>query len=731
VVSASCCDPETLLPVKRANMAYKMKVKDAPLVLAVFLSLIIIAGSVYSLPPGPAPSSFVAVSVEKAVVRGTLKVSRFPVEWFGTAPAVGDTRRYREIDVLVLEPDEPSGVREYLLHYGGRTEMVPLGGGNMVIGGLTLDEIKDAYRVQAPVEVTGVVCKLTREGRRYDMIRVESIEIPDRSALPLVIYHILLEAGRYAPGTGITDLDTVTPPTTFHVGREVTGVIWKDMRHVFRLLLSEGDRVRLSFGSQEPIDFKLYAPSEAYPESNATVWGVQVFSLHNTRSLDYVLEAGFRGTYSVLFEADNETLTTVEFDAARLPPRDELLFMERGSHSSSSGGMGSVSFLPRPLPREIIIGRTWSKYGAWTDHSYTYTARLEDGDVIRLQYNATNRINVTVTLGGAPVMEYTAFSLDEEITLSEAGNVKITFSVGEPETAIVSARCILLSGSPRLNNTLTLYPYQEDAPAFPPRFNSTTVTGTLTTADFPLRVTRWPPHLEETVVENTTVLAIATDEGTLMYLHLGVNPELIPYPEGGYAKAGNLTLYDVVAAYEEGLRVSVEGFPFTLKRNGEAYSMFHVNSVRVKEPERLPLNAEHSWDVVIGRNNYCYGDDTPTSFPVSFSVGFDSYEEGYGYPEHFYHVYLVEGETIRYQLNATSQIEFRAYVDWPRDSRSVIPFSLGKPEDYFIQETTPSAEGYYTARASGYHTFAFKAWSGVNAEASFNCVRVASRPPLS
>jgi hypothetical protein len=333
-------------------------------------------------------------------------------------------------------------------------------------------------------------------------------------------------------------------------------------------------------------------------------------------------------------------------------------------------------------------------------------------------------------LGGAPLMEHATYALDEEITLNESGDMKITFSVEEPETAIVSARCILLSGSLTLNRTLTMYPYQEDTRRFPPHFNSTTIEGTLTPTDFPLRVTRWPPHLGETVVENTTVLAIATDEGTLMYLHLGVDPELIPYPEGGYTKAGNLTLYDVVAAYEEGLRVSVEGFPFTLERNGEAYSMFHVNSIRVEEPERLPLKADHSWDIVIGRNTYCY-DDAPTSFPVSFSVGFDSYEEGYGYPEHFYHVYLFEGETIRYQLNATSQIDFRAYVEHPYDSPSVMPFSLGKPGFYFIQETVADAEGYCTAEVTGYHTFAFKACGGVKAEVSFNCVRVASPPPLS
>lgn len=714
------------------NRVFRMKVKDAYLVLAGFLSLTIIVSSIYSMPPESGPDYSVAENSEKTVLRGTLKSTRFSVERFGPAPMVGDTRRYMEIDVLVLDMEEAgAGAREYLLYYGGRTEMVPLGGGNTVIGGLTLDEINDAYRVQAQVEVAGVICKLTREGRRYDMIQVDSIVILDRSALPLVIYHTVLEEGRYTPEMGWTDTVYAALPTTFPVGRKVTGVIWKDTRHVFSLLLSAGDRVRLSFGSQEPIDFKVYAPSEAYPRSNVTRWGVQVFSLHKTRSLDSVLEAGFRGTYRVLFEADNETLSTVEFNAARLPPRDDLLFMERGSHSSSSGGMGSMSFSPKPLPGKIPIGRTWSKFGAWTDHSYTYTAHLEEGDAIRLQYNATNRINVTVTFGGAPLMDSTGFSLDEEIALSESGDVKIIFSIGEPETAIVSAICRLLSGSPKLNRTLTLYPYQEDSPAFPPRFNSTTIEGTLTTADFPLRITRWPPHLGETTVENATVLAIAADEGALMYLHLGVDPELIPYPEGGYTKVGNLTLYDVVAAYEEGLRVSVEGFPFTLERNGEAYSMFHVNSVRVEEPERLPLNAEHSWDIVIGRNNYCYGDDTPASFPVSFSVGFDSYEEGYGYPEHFYHVYLVEGETIRYQLNATSQIDFRAYVDRPRDSQSVIPFSLGRPEQYFIKETVVSADGYYTAKASGYHTFAFKAWGGVKAEVSFNCVRVGGPPPLS
>ncbi|MFH2112814.1 MAG: hypothetical protein ABIJ47_16320 [Candidatus Bathyarchaeota archaeon] len=703
-----------------------MKVKDAPLVLAVFLSLTIIAGSLYSLPPGLVPDSFVSVGGGKAVLRGTLKVSRFPVERFGPAPQVGDTRRYMEIDVLVL--DTEAGVCEYLLYYGGRTEMVPLGGGNLVIGGLTLDEINGAYKAQAPVEVTGAIYKLTREGRRYDMIRVESIEIPDRSALPLVIYHILLEAGRYAPGTGITDLDAVILPTTFHVGRNVTGVIWKDTRHVFRLLLSAGDRVRLSFGSHEPIDFKVYAPSEAYPESNATRWGVQVFSLTEIRSLDYVLEAGRRGTYNILFEADSGTLSAVELNASRLPPRDEPLFTERGYSSSSFGGMGSLSIFPKPIPKSIVIGRAWSMSGAWADTRYNYTAYLEAGTTVRLQYNATKEIKLQIKIGGEPFREYSSRVLDETVTMGESGYVSLVFAVEKPATAIVSARCLLISGNTRLTTALILYPYREGSSRFPPSFNSTIIEGKLATAAFPMKVTRWLPPPSETTVENTTVLAITTREGALMYLHLGVDPELIPYPEGGYTRVGNLTLYDVVAAYDEGLRLSVEGFTFTLERSGEAYSMFHVNSIRVEEPEMLPLNAEHSWDIVIGRNTHCYGDDVPVSFPVSFSVGFDSYEEGYGYPEHFYHVYLFEGETIQYHLNATSQIEFRAYVNRPRDTTSVIPFSVGKPEQYFITETVAHAEGYHKAKASGYVTFAFKAWSGENAEASFNCVRVACSP---
>jgi hypothetical protein len=706
-----------------------MKAGEAAYVIAALLCLAVIVGSTFMVRDAD-PDGLVAESGETVVLRGSLNSTRFPVRRFGPAPQVGETRRYMEIDVLVLEAEEPNGgAREYLLQYGGRTEMVPLGEGNIIIGGLWLDEINDAYRVQAPVEVTGVVCKLTREGERYDVVLVESIEILDRSALPLAVYHTVLERGRYTPEMCV-DLEYVALPTMFYVGRNVTGVIWKDTRHVFSLLLSAGDRVRLSLDSTEPVDFKVYAPSEAYPESNATRWGVQVYSLYKTRSLDQVLEAGFRGAYNILFEADNETLSAVEFNGARLPPRDELLFMEKGSHSSSSGGMGSMSFSPKPLPGKIIIGRTWSKFGAWTDHSYTYTAHLEEGDAIRFQYNATNSVNVTVTLGGVPLAYYTALSLDEEITMSMSGELKVAFSVDEPRTAIVSARCIVLSGSPTLNRTLTLYPYQEDAPTFPPRFNPTTIRGTLTTADFPLRVTRWPPHLGKTTVENATVLAIATCEGAPMYLHLGVDPELIPYPEGGYTRVGDLTLYDVVAAYEEGLRVSAEGFPFTLYRSGEAYSMFHVNSIRVEEPERLPLNADHSWDIVIGRNTYCYGDDAPASFPVRFSVGYDTYEEGYGYPEHFYHVYLYEGETIRYHLNATSPIDFRAYVNHPHDSPSVMPFSLGRPDDYFIQEAVTEAEGYYTARASGYITFAFKAWSGVKAEVTFNCARAAG-PPLS
>src|SRR4030042_1336017 len=172
-----------------------MKVGEAAYVIAVLLSLAVLVGSMFMLRYA-APDGLVAESGESVVLLGSLKTTRLPVKWFGAAPPAGETRKYIEVDVLTLEAEEPgAGILEYLLYTGGIPEMVLLGGGNTVIGGLTLDEINDAYKVGAQVEVAGGIYKLTREDTRDKVITVGSIEILDRSALPLVIYHTVLEQG--------------------------------------------------------------------------------------------------------------------------------------------------------------------------------------------------------------------------------------------------------------------------------------------------------------------------------------------------------------------------------------------------------------------------------------------------------------------------------------------------------------------------------------------------------
>ena len=76
-------------------------------------------------------------------------------------------------------------------------------------------------------------------------------------------------------------------------------------------------------------------------------------------------------------------------------------------------------------------------------------------------------------------------------------------------------------------------------------------------------------------------------------------------------------------------------------------------------------------------------------------------------------------------MNATGTIDYRAYLNYPpSSSNSIIPFSIGNPSDYFIEDRSNHTEGFHTAEATGYYTFAFKAWGGLKADVMFDCTRV-------
>jgi len=154
--------------------------------------------------------------------------------------------------------------------------------------------------------------------------------------------------------------------------------------------------------------------------------------------------------------------------------------------------------------------------------------------------------------------------------------------------------------------------------------------------------------------------------------------------------------------------------------------MFHLNSFGVLEREGLPVYAIHDWHLVIGSGTFCHDDDEPKYFPVSFELGWDLYKKGFGFPEHFYFVFLNQDEKILFTFNATAPVEFGLYrfPHFPY-SKVAIPFSLGKPEDYLIRESRiESYRKEFLANKTGYYSFAFKASGGKKSEVIFDCKRI-------
>jgi hypothetical protein len=112
---------------------------------------------------------------QEVTLTGVLSNSTFPVSRFGSAPAIGDTRKYFDLEVLTLLDENSDPV---FLHYGGRTEMMLVNStGTSKIYGVTLDEIHEAYRLGLEVEVRGERYSETRNGEKYEIIHVTSFKV--------------------------------------------------------------------------------------------------------------------------------------------------------------------------------------------------------------------------------------------------------------------------------------------------------------------------------------------------------------------------------------------------------------------------------------------------------------------------------------------------------------------------------------------------------------------------
>ncbi len=391
---------------------------------------------------------------EHKTLIGRVSPAPFPVSRFGPAPAIGDTEEYMRMDVAVLNVAEPGNMSEadsYYLHCGGRTEMIPYHcGGNAEAGGVTFDELGEAFKLGLYLEVEGYSSEIARENNTYRVFHVEGIEILESERLPLIIHQSTMEKGKYGSELGGV-LDMVTLPTEFVVGRKHMGVIWRDYEQYFEVILNPHDKVLFWFNSTEPLDFVLYAPNNTMPLMPATRWGVPIIEEASILAYKEEFSAPLRGTYAFRFSADPSFFAEVVFGCDRVAKEYKpLLFVEEGSHSSDTGGMGTVSVRPMPLPDNFTVGRTWSEFGAWTDHAYRFKTTMYKDDVILFGFDASEPINFNFVYGNEPrtiVGLESAASFEAAYMVERAGTYVFTFDVDAPRTSVVAFRCVRIKPS--------------------------------------------------------------------------------------------------------------------------------------------------------------------------------------------------------------------------------------------------------------------------------------------
>jgi len=487
--------------------------------------------------------------------------------------------------------------------------------------------------------------------------------------------------------------------------------------------LNPSDCIGYDYNASEPVDFTVYCPVTPVYEGNATVRGMKCYEETGISSRSNEFIALARGEYNFMFNATPPISANVTLNIWRIERNTKnVLFLERGSHSSAFGGMGSVSFYPQERPKRIVLGRTWSTSGAWTDHSYTFKTTLEEGTVIRFGFNATTPIDFSLLNKTCSIMGVTTkFAHTQEYVVPATGDYTFRLSVDKPRTAVVSFRCVSpnysveqLSG----NCSIIFGKFSEAEPErrFPPAIDEIIMLiGRLRTS--------YLPDSDNPVMFLETPAGEDGDETGGYLLHKGGGQALMSVSAEGYTRLGNVTLYEVNDAYLNNLTVEVNGFPFTLTRNGMSYTVFHVNAVEILESTGLPLYVVQTMDVVSGRFHECLSGDEREYFPLEFRLGVDDYWSHYGNIERFYHVHLNKGDAISYKFNASGPVEFGVYSN-REDHYGTMGFSHGDPEDYLIRESKiESLEIDFTAPRRGYYSFAFKAYSGAKTRVSFDAWR--------
>lgn len=664
-------------------------------------------------------------------ILGRLGSAVFPVQ-----PGFYIPEKYIYKEVLTIEPlNHSEVVRPVFLYSDWRMEVVPVdSGGKSRMGGVTFDELLDAYSLGLLVEVKGHTLNLSRDGRSYSCFFVDEVRILEPGSAPLVIYHTVISSMSTNYEIWLLD-ERVQMPQYFHVGRNSTGVNWTDTKHVFNVKLNPGDCIGYDYNASEPVDLTIYCPETPGYEGNTTVWGAKCREETGTSPRLNEFIALTRGEYNFMFNATPPTSANVTLNIWRAErDAENVLFFERGGHSSAVGGMGSECFYPRELPKRRVLGRTWSKSGAWTDHSYSFKTTLEEGTMIRFGFNSTTPINFSLSNRTDTIMGVTTeFTHTQDYVVPTTGGYTFRLSVDEPRTAVVSFRCVSPNYSVQQlsGNYSMIFGSFSDASepkgdVFPPAINEIVkMRGRL--------VASFLPDSDDPVMFLETPAGEDGGETGGYLLHKGGGQALLSVPAEGYTRLGNVTLYEVNDAYLNNLTVEVHGFPFTLTRNGTRHTVFHVNAVEIIESTGLPLYAVQTMDVVSGRYHELLGGDEREYFPVEFRLGFDEYEGHHGNIERFYHVCLNKGDSVGFRFNASGPVEFGLYGN-RGDHYGTMGFSLGDPEDYYIRKSKIEALGMgspletvFTAPRRGYYSFAFKAYSGAKTLVEFDVQRVIIR----
>ena len=593
-------------------------------------------------------------------------------------------------------------------------------GGKSAVNGVSFDEINDAYRLGLTVKVKGHRFSETREGVTYNMLHVTDFIVLEPEKLPLNIYQFKVIQSEYQ---NITELwNRVSGNQSFQVGRDQTGANWRDVTQGFMLYLHESERFSVEWNASGRALMELYAPQETLLNTNASRWGDLVSVYGGNDRVQLSFECHLAGIYRLLFTSESGNGVDVDLNISRLHLNtDEVFFIEFHYASSQFGGMGSAGGYPQPPANVITLGRNKQFSSQYVDSSYRYEAVFLEDEEIRFEYNATAPITLKLTGPGKFSLQINGTSIEQVVKLPITG--KYVFALEGAERTYASFRCYRTSntnyfGDPRAPIEAVMGLTEPRPPSWIPKFTPQSLNGSLSVSSYPLQQSQ---RFEEIKTENHSVISLQTDNCEYL-LHVGLNPDCIPYPEGGDLMIQDLSLRDIVNAYDNNIPVIVTGFPFQLMRNETVYEMFHVIDVKLNRTQ-LVLETYHSVNLVSGRFHWGSIADNIEQFPVSFSTGYISYNypsegEIYGNQEHQFKTYLVEGEKIRIQLNSTNGVEYRL-----KDGYGSINFQL---DDDFISSlnNVTHIDTILTAQKTGTYYFAIRGFSGLSGNVVFNCYRI-------